>query len=237
MGTVYRATFPNGKVYIGATVLPLSKRRNSHYWNAYCDRQGVSSSKFCQAIREFGKKNIKWDILHKNVPISIMRHLEFDEIEVHDSFKNGYNSSVDGRTNKGMIHTSQKRLKHSECMRGEKNPFFGKSHPEYLKNAIYSKKIGMKMTIETRKKMSISRMGNKNPRYGKPRTAEEKRKMSENKKKRLYRIFNTLTGEHYDVMGMAELSKWVAHHWNRSSRTFLNTKKFHCFTLLTVKDG
>lgn len=124
LGIIYRATSPSGKCYIGSTLNLLNIRISGHTHTANTLN---SKSKFSKAIRKYGR-SLKWEILHRNIPENLLEHLEFDEIEVHNSCNQGYNSSPTGRP-KGVPASDEKKKKQSERMTGEKNPFYQKKHP------------------------------------------------------------------------------------------------------------
>lgn len=57
--------------------------------------------------------------------------------------------------------------KHSEMIKGENHPMYGKHHSEETKQKISISKKGTKLSDETKRKMSMSRSGENNCNYGK----------------------------------------------------------------------
>lgn len=84
---------------------------------------------------------------------------------------------------RGMFLTEEQKRKRSKNLRGERNPFYGNTHTDEVKEKIAksnkSVHTGRKRSIETKKKMSKSQKGKKH-------TDETKQKLSEiNKGKKL----------------------------------------------------
>jgi hypothetical protein len=71
------------------------------------------------------------------------------------------------------------KIRFSNNMLGENNPFYGKNHTEETKEKLRVFKIGKKLDEETKQKMRISNLGEKNNFYGKTHTEETRKKMSE----------------------------------------------------------
>jgi len=59
----------------------------------------------------------------------------------------------------GKTHTKETKLKISESTKGEKNHFYGKTHTEETKRRIVKVNKGKKHSEESKKKMSESRTG------------------------------------------------------------------------------
>ena len=143
--TVYKHTFPNGKVYIGITMMDPVKR-----WNGGSGYR--KQPKIYNAILYYGWRNIKHDILYTGLSKAEAEATEIRLIAQYNSTKNGYNVDHGGNTtgthseetkqkistaNKGknlgktVPEENKKRL--SEMWSGEGNPFYGKHHTEEVK--------------------------------------------------------------------------------------------------------
>ena len=91
---IYKVTnLVNGKIYIGRTISTLKKRKLSHYGIAYDSRVGPGTNcPFYKALREFGKRNFKWEVLDKSLFQETLVILEAYYIKKFNSkYPNGYN--------------------------------------------------------------------------------------------------------------------------------------------------
>lgn len=94
-GTIYMAINKiNGKAYIGQTTTTIKKRIKRHY-----EAIKYQDTKFVRALLKYHKTNWKWEILYDNVPLDVLGHMEKIAINAHDTFKNGYNSTLGGEDN------------------------------------------------------------------------------------------------------------------------------------------
>jgi len=156
MGIIYKVTSPSGKFYIGQTFRNLEQRKKEHIWRAFRASSFYKNYKFYNSIRKYGPENFFWEILHSDVENLLkLNMLEAVEIKKHDSYKNGYNSTLGGDGVRGISHSKEIRSKIS------------KSH------------FGKKLSEETKRKISISKMGNKNPNFGKNMLKIVKKQISE----------------------------------------------------------
>jgi len=73
--------------------------------------------------------------------------------------------SEEHRKNIGKLRKGKKRPKHSERMRGESNPFYGKLHSKYSKEKMSEKRKGVKRSNESVIKQVLSIMGENNPNW------------------------------------------------------------------------
>lgn len=96
-GVIYLRTSPSGKYYVGQTI--DEKKRNRNWMNKNYKYAG---EKINQAREEYGPENFKYDVLFELISfskieaISILNEKETYFINLYDSFKNGYNSSLGG---------------------------------------------------------------------------------------------------------------------------------------------
>ena len=175
--TVYRHTFPNGKVYIGLT------SRDPHIrWGrngcGYKNKQPIIQN----AIMKFGWDNIKHEILFTGLS---KEEAEETEINLINQFKSdddrfGYNGKGGGFSS---LHKEATKKKISEANRrrspelvrqiAEKNS--GKVIPNETRKKISERLKGITRSEETRAKMSASKKGIK-------KSAETRMKMSQAQK-------------------------------------------------------
>jgi len=174
-GIIYKATNKvNGKMYIGQTVKFLDKRIIEHICHALNKKDNMY---FHKAIRKYGKKNFKWEIIIKCNSREALDKAEIGMIEKYNTFGNGYNLNVGGEGNGGFEHTEKTRQKMSKAKRGENHPNYGKHRTEETKRKISHANEGKTRSEKVRKRKSESMKGEKNHNYGKPRTKETKKKI------------------------------------------------------------
>jgi hypothetical protein len=88
---IYKISFiGTEKVYIGQTNC-FGFRKQQHLEAAFDETLPSFHYKIYKAIREYGKENAVFSIIHSNVKIKQMNFMEVKEIERHDSIKNGFN--------------------------------------------------------------------------------------------------------------------------------------------------
>jgi hypothetical protein len=90
MFVIYKAEFPNGKVYIGKSK-DFDSRKIKHSYSAR-----YYNTKFTNAINKYGFDLIKWEIIFETENIDILNQKEIEFISKYDSIKNGYNISTGG---------------------------------------------------------------------------------------------------------------------------------------------
>lgn len=93
MNVIYKAEFPNGKVYIGKSK-NFENRKMSHFYNS--NYKKTNPTKMKNAINKYGFDNIKWEIIFESDNIDIINKKEMEYIIFFDSIKNGYNISNGG---------------------------------------------------------------------------------------------------------------------------------------------
>ena len=90
MFVIYKAEFPNGKVYIGKSKDFDSRKIKHSYSTRYYN------TKLTNAINKYGFDSIKWEIIFETDDINILNQKEIEFILKYDSIKNGYNTSTGG---------------------------------------------------------------------------------------------------------------------------------------------
>lgn len=195
--TVYKHSFPNGKIYIGITSLK-PKYRWGNDGNGYLHKtnEKYNQPKIAHAIQKYGWENVQHEILYENLTKEEAEQKEIDLIAKYQSnnIKFGYNVDNGGncsgkvsdetkrkisKVHKGRKVSENTRIKMSESQKGEKHHFYGKHHSDKHKAKISNLLKGRKLSEETKEKMGKAKSGEKHPMYGKQRpekTLEKYRK-------------------------------------------------------------
>lgn len=129
-GIIYKATSKhNSKVYIGQTTNSLRQRKNEHkYYSLF------KNTKFYYHIRKYGRDDLIWEILEKNIPVNKLDVKEIKYIEKYDSFRRGLNSIPGGVVCRGFKQSKKTINKRVEKI--SKNYLITKPDgtKEYIKN-------------------------------------------------------------------------------------------------------
>lgn len=106
--SIYKHTFPNGKVYIGATKLPIEIR-----WGKNGRGYPKGQPRMFEAIMEFGWANVTHEILFENLSEEEAMAKEIELIKEHDSTNPqfGYNRSFGGKGRGNFPRTDETRAK------------------------------------------------------------------------------------------------------------------------------
>lgn len=163
--SVYRHTFPNGKVYIGITCQKPHER--------WCNGTGYKHQKLVyRAILRYGWENVEHEIIAQGLTYEQACGMEIEMIRAYDSTnpERGYNISRGGEGGPGFS--------------GEKHPMYGKHHTEESRKKMsestkgqipYNK--GKHLSEEHRKKLRQAHLGRKQN-----RTPEWNRKIGESQR-------------------------------------------------------
>lgn len=182
LGRIYLITNTiNGKKYVGQTVQNGKRRFLAHKRAAF---KYHSPLPIHRSIRKYGIENFQYEIIEECDSIDSLNIAESKWIiELKTFGLKGYNCTTGGE---GFIISEETKRKISQAhlgiklskkhckaisdgIKGENNPFYGKTHSEE--------------TIEKIKETLKGQMdGENNPFYGKQHSEESKRKISENNK-------------------------------------------------------
>ena len=92
MGLIYKATFSNGKSYIGQTTQTLQKRKQQHK-----DKSKLNNNAFYHAIKKYGWNDITWEVIEDNIETrEQLNEREQYWISFYNTYKKGYNSTTGG---------------------------------------------------------------------------------------------------------------------------------------------
>ena len=111
---VYRLTDPEGKVYIGTTSLGSIQKR--------CDCGYQHNSSLKEAIKSYGLKNFKKEVLVDGLTKEEAAEEEKNQIAIHNSRDEtlGYNISLGGfKTFEGLSHTDETKMRMSNAQSGK----------------------------------------------------------------------------------------------------------------------
>jgi len=118
MGLIYLVENKiNGKKYIGQCITQLNYRKAKHFSAAF---KFNSQSRFHEALRKYGKRNFKWEIIENNVAVDYLDNREIFWIDFYDTLKSGYNMTSGGGTIRGYHHTLETKEHLKNVMKGKK---------------------------------------------------------------------------------------------------------------------
>lgn len=145
----------NGKQYVGITSKTVSQRFYEHIYDA---KKG-GGKHLCCAIRKYGEESFIVETLSRHRKWECLCRQEVKMIRKYDTYNKGYNHTFGGDGSKGFKHT------------------------EEFKNKVSMRHTGKKVSKETRDRLSKALKGKKisNPRKGFKLSEETKRKISETK--------------------------------------------------------
>ncbi len=179
-GIVYKAQFPNGKVYVGITTKTLEERISQHMGSL---GDGLP---FHNAIRKYGKENVIWEVIDTANSMENLNEKESRYIEYFNSFIKtncGYNCTLGGGGSVGFVHTKETRAKISAAGIGNAYHLGHKDSAETLRRKRAAG-IGRKPSTETRIKLSAAQRGNAKGagNRGKTRSPEHRANIREQRK-------------------------------------------------------
>ena len=131
--TVYKHTSPHGKVYIGITARPVSRRW--HGGSAY-----RNNPHFYSAIKKYGWDNFQHEILAQGLTFEAACEMERALIAQHCSTdpKRGYNRSPGGdKTTLGYRYSEESRERISQALIGKRKGIpHTPEHCEHIRQAL-----------------------------------------------------------------------------------------------------
>ena len=117
IGYIYRYRNKiNGKVYIGQTIHPDTRKREHLY-----DAKTGSTLSFHAALRKYGIDNFEYDVLHEVTGTDEFVRLRLNELECkeilsHNSYLLGYNETEGGYEGTHLVGKDYKQSYPHECI-------------------------------------------------------------------------------------------------------------------------
>jgi len=147
--SVYIHISPSNKYYVGIT----SQKPEHRWWNG----NGYKRNKyFYAAIQKYGWNNFIHKVIAENLSECDAKNLEISLIKKLDSSnkEHGYNITLGGEGQYGMIVSDETRRKLSNSLKGQKT-HLGINHSESTKLKISLSRTGKTHSEETKHKMRI----------------------------------------------------------------------------------
>lgn len=154
MFVIYKAEFPNGKVYIGKSKDFDSRKIKHSYSTRYYN------TKLTNAINKYGFDSIKWEIIFETDDINILNQKEIEFILKYDSIKNGYNTSTGGDGGDTISNNPRRVdiIKQQLTSKGYDSDSYYIEISDIISKSIIDDYINNKLSIrEISKKYNISR--------------------------------------------------------------------------------
>jgi len=144
MAIVYKITNTvNNKCYIGYTKKSVTGR-----WNQHLHRSSKNLNvKFDNALRKYDISDWKVEVLEENLSVEESKIKERFYINLFDSYNFGYNSTLGGDGNNGIIMSEESNKKRSQALQGKPKNYdrmHGKQHSEETKLKMSKSHKGMK---------------------------------------------------------------------------------------------
>ena len=114
-GIIYKATFPNNKIYVGQTTRTLEQRKKEHYRAIKNKKNKKYNYPLYRAIRKYGWDNLKWEIIDYGENKKELDEKEIYWIEYYNSYvgfsnSNGYNLTLGGASVRSFTVLNEKEL-------------------------------------------------------------------------------------------------------------------------------
>lgn len=153
MGYIYKITSPTNRIYIGQTI--SLKKRLSAYKRNDCKGQ----KRLFNSFNVYGFDNHKFEIIEE-CDVELLNERERYYQDFYNVLsKNGMNCKLTNTNEKRLIHSKESLKKISEA---SKNRTWSKER----KKQFSQKRIGLKLSEESKKKISIANSGQNNGMYG-----------------------------------------------------------------------
>lgn len=146
---VYKHTTPSGKIYIGITGQMLCQR--------WANGQGYRGNKhFTNAIKKYGWKNIKHEVLFSGLTQKEAEEKEIELIAQYDSTnpKYGYNIADGGNLHPKLSEEARRKI--SDAHKGRSYYVHGEKHPMFGRKKELCPTYKRKHTPEERARMSAN---------------------------------------------------------------------------------
>lgn len=139
--SVYKHTFPNGKIYIGITCQKLEERwRNGNGYLVKNKNNEFHQPLMARAIQKYGWSNIKHEVIYTELTKKEAEEKEQKLISQHKSNNVNYGYNIENGGNSIGKHTEVVRKKISENKKGKKLPPFSEEHKRKIGESKKNKK-------------------------------------------------------------------------------------------------
>lgn len=126
----------NGKVYIGQSICIESRIKRHKRELA----KGIHHNHHLQrSYNKYGKDKFTYNILYEATDSEDLDKLEMQFIKDHNAFTFGYNSTLGGKGDLGMIVTDEFRKRMSQIVSGTNNPNYGHRWTDEMKKRLSEK--------------------------------------------------------------------------------------------------
>ena len=146
MALVYKITNKvTNKAYVGYTDSTFEWRLDQHFKAA--EKYEGSSRKFYNSIQKHGTGCWTAETLYEGLTVEQAKELEIKSIAKFDTYNNGYNSTLGGDGNNGIVQTEEANRKRSKALKGiakDYDRMLGKTHTKESKQKIAQAHTGMK---------------------------------------------------------------------------------------------
>lgn len=188
IGIIYKYISPAGKIYIGQTT--EEKRRRKTFLNI---NKSYGGNKIDSARRKYGPENFSYEIIEKLYFRSSkdardkLDELEEFYIRYYNSYKDGYNMTFGGFTNRGFRFSEQQKTAMSLSRTGKKlrprseeeKAYHSKIMKQHWASKEYRElRARINADEEHKQKVSQSLRGERNGMFGKKHTVLAREKMS-----------------------------------------------------------
>jgi group I intron endonuclease len=145
MSIIYKITNSlTNKCYIGYTSKTVNTRWSQHIHRSF---KKNLNCKFDNALRKYDVTNWNIEVLEENLSVAESKEKEMYYIQLFDSYNNGYNSTLGGDGNTGIVMSAESNQKRSNALKGKQKNYdrmHGKTHKEESKLKISQSHRGMK---------------------------------------------------------------------------------------------
>lgn len=151
---IYKITnIINNKVYIGQTSQKRpSNRINRHFTDAL---NNILDTKFCRAIRKYGRDNFKWEIIDSAKTKNELNKKEKFWIKYYDSIQNGYNMVEGGIGFIGNSYGGKSKEELNRIKEKIRKSKIGSNNPHSRRIKCLNEENGEEIIFETLEKCRL----------------------------------------------------------------------------------
>ena len=153
MGYIYKITSPKNRIYIGQTI--SLNRRLSAYKRNDCKGQ----KRLFNSFNTYGFESHNFEVIEECDNDKLNERERYYQDFYNVLSKNGLNCKLTNTNDKRLIHSKESLKKISESSKG-------RTWTEERRKQFSQKRIGLKLSEESKKKISIANSGKNNGMYG-----------------------------------------------------------------------